>query len=183
MNNTPMNRFNSIFILALVFTSLTLMSCNSSVKGKWSEMDKTKFQKDMAGIPELANFGEDKDKWIACYLEKCEATFSSYASADSDEAGCEKLAIDCSTEILSNGSVVGKWSETDKQKFRDEMNGIRELDDLGELKIQWVDCYMKKCEANYSSFFEANTDEAGCEKLALACSNELFFEDENKSTQ
>ena len=68
----------------LLFISLVLTSCGGSVKGKWSEEDKQRFRKEMEGVSELANYGEDKEEWIECYLSKSEANFASFAEADKD---------------------------------------------------------------------------------------------------
>ena len=79
-----------------------LTSCGGSVKGKWSEDDKKKFREDMNKIEELSSFGENKNKWIECYLSKCEANYSSFNKADQDEKGVEKIAEECSDEFLKN---------------------------------------------------------------------------------
>ena len=158
---------------AILFATTILSSCNGTVKGKWSESDKQKFRKDMDGIKELSNFGENKTKWIECYLSKCEANFSSYSEADADEKGCEKIAEECREEVLSNGSLKGKWSESDKQNFRKDMEGIEELSNFGKNKSKWIECYLSKCEANYSSYSKANTDEKGCEKIVEECGEEF----------
>ncbi len=93
-----MKKWNSILIAVIIFTSL--ISCNGSVKGKWSESDKQNFRKDMQAVKELSNLGENKTKWIECYLSKCEANYSSYSKANTDEKGCEKIAEECGEEFL-----------------------------------------------------------------------------------
>ena len=96
-----MKKCNSILIVIIIFTSLIFSSCNGSIKGKWSESDKQKFRKDMEGIEELSSFGENKTKWIECYLSKCEANYSSYSETDNtDEKGLEKIAEECLEEVL-----------------------------------------------------------------------------------
>jgi len=164
-----MKRKNSILIVIMIFTSLIFSSCNTSVKGNWSDSDKQKFQIEMEAVEELSELGENKSKWIECYLIKCEANFSSFYQADSDAKGCEKIALECYDEVLSNGSVKGNWSEIDKQKFQSDMEAIEELSDLGENKSKWIQCYLNKCEANFSSYYQADSDEKGCEKIALEC--------------
>lgn len=168
-----MKKKSFFLFVSLFFLSLMFSACNRSTKGNWSESDKQKFREDMQKVDELSNFGENKTKWIECYLDKCEATFNSYKDADMDAEGCKKLALECNKDILSNGSVKGKWSESDKQKFRQDMQNIEELSDLGENKTKWIECYLSKCEANFSSYYEADNDESGCEKLALECNDEL----------
>jgi len=151
-----------------------LTSCGGSVKGKWSEDDKKKFRNEMKNVKELSNFGENKEKFIECYLSKCEANYSSFSDADQDEKGVGKLAEDCSNFILENGSVKGKWSEDDKKKFREDMNKIEELSSFGDNKNKWIECYLSKCEANYSSYNKADQDEKGVEKIAEECSDEFL---------
>ena len=71
-------------------------------------------------------------------------------------------------------SVKGKWSEEDKEKFRTEMESIPELSALGEFKTAYIECFLSKCEANYSSFFVADRDEKGAEALAIECAEEII---------
>jgi len=91
-----------ILMMFLAIISQILNGCNGSKKGNWSEIDKQQFRKDMYSVVELSNFGDNKLKWIECYLSKCEAYYSSYYEANKDEKGCEKLASECSDKILSN---------------------------------------------------------------------------------
>lgn len=160
--------------IGLVVLAFILNSCGGSVKGKWSDEDKKKFREEMKTVKELSNFGENKDKWIECYLAKCEASYSSFSEADQDEKGVGKLAEECADQILANGSVKGKWSEIDKKKFRADMNAIEDLSNFGENKDKWIECYLSQCEANYSSYYKADQDEKGVEKIAEDCSNEFL---------
>ncbi len=78
--------------------------------------------------------------------------------------------------ILSscNDSIKGKWSESDKQNFRKEMEGIEELSVFGVNKTKWIECCLNKCEANYSSYSEANNaDEKGIENIGMECVEEI----------
>ena len=168
-----MKKSNFNFLVVSIFTTIILMSCNGSVKGKWSESDKQKFRKDIEGVEQLSTLCENKTKWIECYLSKAEANYSSYFRADTDQKGCEKMALECNEEIFSNGSVMGQWSESDKQKFRKDMDGVEKLSTLGENKTKWIECYLSKAEANYSSYYEADSDHKGCEKMALECNEEI----------
>lgn len=168
-----MKPLQSIATALVLFSTLMLISCNSSVKGKWSEADKQAFRKDVGEVKELSTFGENKTKWIDCYLSKCEANYASYAETDKDEKGVEKIALTCNDEVLSNGSIQGKWSETDKSTFRKDMEGVEELASLGENKTPWIECYLSKCEAKYASYYHANMDEKGCGEIATACTEEI----------
>ena len=165
---------NSIQLVVMIFISLLLISCSTSVKGNWSDSDKQKFQIEMEAVEELSDLGENKTKWIECYLIKCEANFSSFYQADSDAKGCEKIALECYDEVLSNGSVKGNWSDSDKLNFYLEMQTVEELSDLGEDKSKWIECYLNKCEANFSSLYEADSDEESLEKIALECYDEVL---------
>lgn len=73
-----------------------------------------------------------------------------------------------------NTSVKGKWSESDKKEFRKDMESIKELSNFGEKKSQMIDCYLRKCESNFSSYNAANQDEKGCEKLVSECVDEIL---------
>lgn len=95
-------KLNTLKSILFIFTVIILTGCNSSEKGKWSEAEKEKFRQDMNAIEELSNFGENKTKWIECYLSKCEATYPSYKEANKDAKGTEKLGFDCAREVLSD---------------------------------------------------------------------------------
>ncbi|MSP70215.1 MAG: hypothetical protein EXR20_08075 [Bacteroidetes bacterium] len=75
--------------------------------------------------------------------------------------------------ISCGGSVKGKWSQSDKEKFYKTMEGVKELSNFGANKTKWIDCYFSKCEANYSSFENANTDVNGVTKIGFECAEEL----------
>lgn len=167
-----MKNSTSTFIFLLLISALGLNSCNSSVKGKWSESDKNQFYKEMAAV-DMSNLGENKDMWIDCYYEKAEANFSSFMEANQDEKGCEKIALECTNQILDGGSKKGHWSESDKKKFYAELETV-DLSGFGEKKEAWVESYLGKLENNYNSLREANMDEKGCEKFSLESTTEIF---------
>ena len=156
----------SCFVLLV----LVLSSCKKSEKGSWSEADKQAFYKEMAKF-DLSRFGNNKSNWLECYLNKGEANYSSFSEMNSDTEGCKKLGHECSVETMSNGSVKGKWSDLDKQAFYDEMSKLN-LSSFGLNKVNFLECYLSKGEANYSSFFEMNSDENGCTLLSYECSIE-----------
>jgi hypothetical protein len=54
------------------------------------------------------------------------------------------------------------------------MESIQELSAFGDNKSKWIECYLNKCEANYSSFYEADRDAAGCKRIALICKEVIF---------
>ena len=91
-----------------------------------------------------------------------------------DEKGCEKIALTCTNDILSNGSVKGKWSETDKQKFRNDLQKLEDLSAFGENKTAWIECYLSKCELTFSSYYEANNNEKKCSEIVQECTSEFL---------
>ena len=166
----PKFLFQLVPIAAMI---VILSSCNGSKVGQWTENDKARFRAEMQSVPELSVFGNKQNEFIECYLEKCEAKYASFDAANQDESGCESLAFECGETALSSGSEKGAWSDNDKQLFRDQMNTVQELEALGDKKQSFIECYLEKCELNYSSFVDANQDEAGCEALALECTTEV----------
>jgi len=169
--NYIMKNINSILALFILFIVI-LYGCNArSKKGQWSESDKKRFYKEMGRI-DLSGLGEYKAKWLECYLKKAETNYSSFHDANSDEKGVKNLALECVNEIVDGGSVIGKWSESDKQKFYKEME-TADLAGLGENRKNCIECYLKKAEANYSSFRAATADEQGIAKLFMECNSEI----------
>ena len=78
------------------------------------------------------------------------------------------------TFISCNESIKNNWSDSDKESFRSDMRTAKELNAFAEYKSEFIECYLSKCEDNYSSYFFADTDEEGCTKLALECGEEVF---------
>ncbi len=157
----------------IIFSSLIFISCNRSIKGKWSESEKKDFRADLEGLEEFSNYGENKTKLIDCIMSKFEANYSSYSDANNDEKGISKIISECQFEITSNGSIKGKWSESDKQNFRNDMISIEDKSNLSEYKRKLIECFLSKCEANYPSYTEANNDEKGINEISLECTREL----------
>ncbi len=79
------------------------------------------------------------------------------------------VLISCNTQ-----SKKGKWSKADKIRFYQEMEKTKELDNLGEDKKKWIDCYFEKAQAEFSSYDDADNDLEGCKKLAEICGNEII---------
>mgnify|MGYP001255824109 CR=1 FL=1 len=150
----------------MLFTTI-LISCGSgSVKGNWSDADKAKFHMAMK-----VHAGLEKSEYTECYLLKCEAAYESFATADSDKEGVAKLAEECGDEVLSNGSVLGNWSDEDKAQFRKDMS------EAGLSSIL-VECYLLKCEAAFKSYWRADTDESGLiSEIATECTETITEEE------
>jgi hypothetical protein len=165
--------FNSFFSRTSFIILFLFFFCHFSI-AQWTKKDKTLFYEAIQAVPDLSNLGEKKDVWIDCYFKKCEATYATYEDADSDIDGCKKLAIECSKEIFSSGSKRGEWSELDKKQFYKDMQEVKELESLEEKKSAWIDCYFSKCQKNFSSYLEANSDQEGCKRLAFECNDEVL---------
>ena len=162
---------NSIIVVLLI----VLIRQNGSYKGHWSEIDKKEFQKDLNNETDfILKLGNNKEVFFECITNKLEQNYSSYNEANKDEIGYEKIMNECLFNAFSNGSVIGNWSESDKQRVRDEMGTESELSNLGNNKSKFIECCLSKCEEEFSSYFEANTNKKECEKLALYCRNEII---------
>jgi len=78
-------------------------------------------------------------------------------------------------------SKKGAWIDADKEKFTTEFNKGAEGQEVPGLTEEQFktftkdlcDCAMKKAEANYENFDEANKDNAGMEKIGTECGTEL----------
>ncbi|CAG5081079.1 hypothetical protein [Parvicella tangerina] len=90
-------------VFSTILAGVLLTSCSgvSSKKGDWSKSDKEKAHKAIAEIDkELSDhYGDQKQDFIDCYLEKVENNYEDFATANADVDGCTKLAEQCSTEI------------------------------------------------------------------------------------
>lgn len=160
-----------------------MLECNEEVsligsrKDDWTKADKLEFDREMEIIKRSSELGEQTMAvWIECYRSKCEAKYSSYYEASQDIEGCEKIMTECSEELFSNGSEKGNWSEADKQKTYDEMETIEELLELGDKREEWIECFLSKCEAKYSSHYAASQDIEGCDMIVLECNEEIVRE-------
>jgi hypothetical protein len=90
----------TIFFSALL--SFMLVSCgNSSKKGAWSETDKNFLREEIKKVDSSFDaFGESKEAYIACYMDKLEANYSNFNEANADGKGCEMLAMECLDVLL-----------------------------------------------------------------------------------
>ena len=158
----------------IIFLILLITSCGiSSEKGNWTEKDKNKFLYDVNKIEELELLKDQKNDFIECYLKECENKYSSYFAADQDYEGCKELTLKCMAKILSNGSILGYWSETDKKEFRYDMKYVDLPKEFEKDRIKLIECYLNKCEINFDSYYKADQDSEKCEELALECFNIL----------
>ncbi len=73
-------------------------------------------------------------------------------------------------------STKGKWTAEDKKSFSDECLGVKEIQDLGESGKKLCDCMLKKSEAEFNSFTEADGDEAKMTTIGEACAGEMTVE-------
>lgn len=176
-----------IFILLAL---VVLTACNNaaemseegsvSKKGAWSDADKALAQAEIDKVEsQLDYLGENKQQFIDCYLEKVEANYSSFASANSDEPGCSKLSTACATDLIaltSGGSEKSDWSKGDIDKMNEAVAQIDgDLSVLGNKKQAFIDCYTGKVQANYGSFLEADVDVPGCSALSAECMKEIGY--------
>lgn len=86
----------------MILTSCTT-TAGVSKKGNWNAEDKAKADAAIAAVDsDLDAFGDKKQDFIDCYLQKIEANYKNFNSADSDLDGCSKLAEKCAKEVLGN---------------------------------------------------------------------------------
>ena len=71
-------------------------------------------------------------------------------------------------------SQKGNWTEKDKERFRDSVNKVEELNLFEDKKKDFIECYLLECEKQYSSFFMADLDLDGCKKLAIKCADKIL---------
>lgn len=73
-----------------------------STKGNWSATDKEKANAAVAAIDsQLAAFGDKKQDFIDCYLQKVEDNYNSFDEANVDLEGCSSLAESCANEVMA----------------------------------------------------------------------------------
>lgn len=92
-------------ILTVFIFTMFLASCATSAgvskKGNWSAEDKKKAQAEIAEVDsDLDVFGDKKQDFIDCYLEKIENNYKDFKTADSDLDGCTKHAEQCAKEVM-----------------------------------------------------------------------------------
>ena len=174
-----MKHLKKLLIVALLITTI-LTSCNSSKKGKWSEDDKKKFHAEMKkGMAEVKDIDkETATKVFDILFVKCQENYSSFAEANSDKKGTEKLVLETIQEYLANGSKKGNWSADDKKKFsKIIMDELKESTILDEYKQRFIDCSLKKFEQKYNSLYNADQDVAGSGKIGEDCAFTLINTD------
>ena len=176
----------TLFFFSTAYSQVTEKESEKEVaseKGNWNDSDKKAALKAIKSVDaDLEVFGDNKQQFIDCYLEKIEANYSSFAAADMDSEGCEVLATKCATVTLESAeknskSVKGNWSKEDIKRMKDVMAEIdSDLNTFGKYKQPFIHCYMSRIENMYSSFYAADQDEKGCERLATDCLKFLGYE-------
>lgn len=77
-------------------------------------------------------------------------------------------------------STKGSWTEEDKAKIRTELEDGKEgMEENGIDFEAFVDCVTEKCEQNYSSFTDADSDLAGCEVIGTECVKSILGDSES----
>ena len=88
---------------------------------------------------------------------------------------CENSTDSKEEKIDFVESKKGAWSDADKQSGREYITGTPEQSNkLGKYKQEFIDCFVEKVEANYSSFDDAKSNDSVCEILAYECANEII---------
>lgn len=74
-----------------------------------------------------------------------------------------------------NGSVKGKWSESDNKRFRSLLGKEEGVNKLGEYQFMWIECCLSKMEAKFPCYIEALKDLEVGKKFALECNDEIIL--------
>lgn len=74
-----------------------------SEKGNWTEEE---MNRAISAVNEIRSqvepvFGDKTQEFIDCYLEKVEASYENFATADSDVEGCTRLSEECANSVLA----------------------------------------------------------------------------------
>ena len=167
----------SLILGLIILVTLVLIRQNGSIKGNWSQSDKQRFREEFEKIPEPYSriLGKNKAKFIEYCVESGEKNYSSFAELSNDSDGIQKISKESGIKIILNGSVKGKWSESDKQRFRSQLGKEEGVNKLGEYKLMWIECCLSKMEANYSCYIYAIKDLEGGKKFALQCNDEIIL--------
>lgn len=74
-----------------------------SEKGNWTEDEMNRAIEAVNSIRSQVEpvFGDKTQDFIDCYLEKVEASYDNFASADSDVQGCTKLSEECANSVMA----------------------------------------------------------------------------------
>ncbi len=197
-------KFPFHLLLIMFFIGYTQVG---QVSAQWTAAERNSFFNEMKDVPELDAFGERKQDWINCYLEKLEQNYASFAAANQDEIGVPRLAEECTRYVYSqnpnsgargnrnDGSITitpkqeyynqynstdKRWSDAERSRFIKELLDVPELDNFGDQKMDWIYCFLAKCEINYPSYEIMDRDEEGVTKLGAECYGLLFSSDSQR---
>lgn len=76
--------------------------------------------------------------------------------------------------IYFERSVKGNWSDSDKIRFSTQMDRYMKRVNFDENNSDFLRCFALKCEANFSSYREANSDFNKTQELANKCIVEIL---------
>ena len=172
--------FNTKKIHFLVFSGVFLYSCsvNKSKVGEWSKKDKERFNQYIKKEEQkghMTSFGENKQMFIDCLFKKLENNYTSFTLAMSNDKAKEEMKL-CFNEVYGpKKSMKGAWNKEDVAKFNNEMQSIQaDLNKLGPLKEDFLNCYFQTIQNRFHSFNDAIRNSSTCQKLATDCANEII---------
>jgi hypothetical protein len=166
------------FCLLFIF----LFSCKGTIKKEWSETELLQLNICTNTIStslmlhsQNPDFTTEKINAITnCFKEKVLINFPSYIEFTNDSINAIKLFENCVHFEMSNGSVLGKWSDLDISKFRNDTEDV--FNRFGEKKESLQYCLQKKFENKYSSYYEVKILNEGIEpdleNFLIQCINE-----------
>jgi len=89
--------------MAIGLLALTVLSCDVSTKGDWSESDKKRmrdeFEKQRSQLDAI--IGKEKtDKWLECAMMKMEANYNNPEEVDKDLKAAETIGAECMKDLI-----------------------------------------------------------------------------------
>lgn len=179
-------------INALLITAMTLWACNNEKSriGAWTVNDKQKWMDQC--LPQMKGILQEDvgRKYCMCILEQMEQKYTGYHEADrkGTEAEGRELGKNCihliqggtvpdeETGSGSTGSVLGRWTEEDKEKWMQQCK--TEMGNLVDaIKTNnYCRCILDQLEKRYPNFNEMNikgTVQEG-EELGKNCTQHLL---------
>jgi len=150
-------------------------------KGKWPAYLKNMMRKEMEAYDysSLGIFGDAKTQIIDCIMSKLEANYS-FDEVSNDPKASEKKGEECAQELLTLGSVKGKWPDMAKNIMRQTLEADELISTLYDKnKSKFIDCVINKMEATYNSIVDINANQDEVKNIAENCKKEVVPDKSN----
>lgn len=170
--NSPREADKDLYgIETLCVECVNEINANGSKTGNWSSSDIQKFKNEISLTKDIfIEQNLDMAKFYPFLISKFENNFSSYYEMNKSQKLVETIMTESMIEFRANGSKKGYWSKSDREKLEKDVYLTKDiLISSGINPRKFTECLINKFELIYNSYYDANQDINGFQKIYQSC--------------